>query len=908
MEGEMKEQIPILLIEDNPGDADLIRLLLADEDRAEFEIVWVSRLAAAFDRLKEQEFRLVMVDPGLPDSSGMDTIRKLRQAVCDLPIVVITDNNDEETGLAALREGAQDYLIKGRFPDDFLARVLCNALERNQVQKRLNESERFLRSTLDALTSHIAILDDKGMILLVNKAWQQFAAANHADPGKVMEGADYLAVCENIRDGETEAGARDFAAGIRSVMKGGSDFFEMEYPCHSPEEKRWFVGRVSPFCGEGDHRVVVAHENITLRKLAELENVKSLELLNETQRLSRVGGWKYDLVDGKIHWTDEVYRIYGLEKERYDPSDIPKDIDFYAPEDRKRIEEAFQRAVTEGRSYDLELRFHAADGRRLWVRTLGHAEWQDGKINRVSGNIMDVTESRHARDSLLESELRLQTILDAISDNIILLDSDLKIQWPNLAACKFAGLPREELIGRFCFEALQMGSGICADCPVEQAVRTGRMQMDTRTDSQGRTLSIKGCPVRDVAGKIIGVVEMSEDVSERLSLEEQLRQAQKMETIGLLAGGIAHDFNNILSAIIGYSELAQQRNLFDEVLSGYLANVLKAGHRAKNLVHRILAFSRQAETRYMPVKIGYIIKEILKMIRATLPATITIHQKIHGDGWVMGDPTQIHQVIMNLCINAHHAMRENGGDLGVSISVEDMAGETAGSSGLSAKPYLRVDITDTGVGMDETVLSRLFEPYFTTKIKGEGTGLGLSVAFGIMQSHGGMIRVESKIGKGSVFHLYFPKLDDPVSPAFVHEPESIPSGSERILVVDDEAALTDLMKRLLESLGYQVTAYNDPLAALRDFRNDPELYDLAIVDMTMPQMTGDILARELMNVRPGLPVMVCTGFSERMDKDKAKSSGIRAVLEKPFERKDLAGQVRHVLDSSLQAGACLAKD
>lgn len=895
----MKKRITVLIIEDNPGDADLIQSLLSEACQAKFQFIIATRLADALVRLEQDEIGMALVDLNLPDSSGLDTIRKLRKSAGGLPLVVITGNDDEETVMATLREGVQDYLIKGRLSGESLERGILYAMERHEAQKQLHESELFLRSILDALTGHIVILENDGRIMSTNKAWRDFAMANHADLGKVMEGANYLAVCESVREHEEAAVARDFAAGIRSVLAGKSDFFEMEYPCDSPEEKRWFVGRVSPFFSAGDRRVVIVHDNITSRKQAELESMKNLKLLNETQQLSKVGGWDYDPASNRIIWTDEVYRIHGLSKGEHDPSDISKNIEFYAPEDRKKIEQVIQQAVAKGQSYDLTLRFHAADGRRLWVRTLGHAEWQDGQIKRISGNIMDVTESKQAQDSLLESEMRMRTILNAMDDIIILMDMDLKILWPNLAACDAAGLAREEMLGKHCFEVSQARSDVCSGCPVEKAVRSGLTHTDTFVNRKGRTLFLKGCPVTDTAGKIVGAVEVAVDITERLRLEEQLRQAQKMESIGLLAGGIAHDFNNILSAIIGYTELAQQRNLSGDKLNDYLTNVLKSGHRAKNLVYQILAFSRQAESSVLPVKMSLIIKEAIKMLRATLPTTISLKQKFSVDGNVMGDPTQIHQVVMNLCINAHHAMRENGGNLTVGIEEDDMA-LVPDAPPISTRTgyYLRMVVSDTGTGMEENVRKHLFEPYFTTKPKGEGTGLGLSVVYGIVKNHGGMIRVESEPGKGTTFHLYFPKHADPDPVKPLDNGREVPGGKERILFVDDEDILTLLIKRLLEPLGYHVTVFTDPLEALEHFRHHPDQYDLVMTDMTMPKMASDTLALELMAVRPDIPVMICTGFSERINEDQAKRIGVRALLKKPFEKKHMAEEIRRAIDNN----------
>jgi len=379
-----------------------------------------------------------------------------------------------------------------------------------------------------------------------------------------------------------------------------------------------------------------------------------------------------------------------------------------------------------------------------------------------------------------------------------------------------------------------------------------------------------------------------------------LRQAQKMEALGTLAGGIAHDFNNILGVIIGYTEMAQMETDEGSSPQSSFQEVLKAANRAKDLVKQILAFSRQGEQEKRPVQVGLITNEALKMLRASLPSTIEIQKDVQSKAAVMADPTQIHQVLMNLCTNAAHAMRREGGIL--SVSLQDVRIEQdfiAPNSELLYGPYVRLTVKDTGHGIAPFILDRIFDPFFTTKKQGVGTGLGLSVVHGIVKSHGGAIEVESVPGQGTSFHVFFPAMEAAVEKPVV-QAGALPSGSECILIVDDEPGLAKTTMQMLERLGYLVefrTNGVDALEAVRA-RAHENRFDLVITDMTMPHLTGADLARELFKLDPQLAVVLCTGFSERMDPEKAQKLGIQGFLMKPFALRDLAEMVRRVLDEN----------
>ncbi|MFO7558211.1 MAG: PAS domain S-box protein [Desulfobacterales bacterium] len=384
---------------------------------------------------------------------------------------------------------------------------------------------------------------------------------------------------------------------------------------------------------------------------------------------------------------------------------------------------------------------------------------------------------------------------------------------------------------------------------------------------------------------------------DRKKVEDRLRRAQKMEAIGTLAGGIAHDFNNILSAIIGFTQLAMNQIPADSPVLEDLKEVLTGAERARNLVKQILAFSRQQEEEISLIQVAPVLKETINLLRSTLPTSIEIRQKIEPEvGSILADPTQIHQVIMNLCTNAGYAMREQGGTLELRLTQQEVDDDSADKpTGLRPGEYIRLSVSDTGQGIAPEVLNKVFDPYFTTKSRGEGTGLGLSMVHGIVETYGGVVSVYSELKKGTIFHVYLPVIQEDIKSETFKLKQS-PGGDERILFVDDETPIVKAGKRILEELGYRVETKTSPTEALELFRTHPDQFDLVITDMTMPGMTGDRLSQEVMNIRPDIPVILCTGFSEKITKKNAKDfAGVKAFLMKPFSKDELAFAIRKVI-------------
>ncbi|MCK5341193.1 MAG: response regulator, partial [Desulfobulbaceae bacterium] len=419
---------------------------------------------------------------------------------------------------------------------------------------------------------------------------------------------------------------------------------------------------------------------------------------------------------------------------------------------------------------------------------------------------------------------------------------------------------------------------------------------------------VTATPFSDANGRLIGIVEDFKDISgqkraekEKAQLEDDLRHSQKMEAVGTLAGGIAHDFNNILNGMLTYTRLLKDGITKGSEQENFVQEIIKGGKQAANLVRQILAFSKRTEYKRRPLQIQPIIREALKFLKRSLPTTIELRQHLDSDTRaVLADETQIYQVVMNLCTNAYHAMREHGGILEVRLEQVDTDSVLIGKIGdLKGRKFVRLTVSDTGHGMDKFTRQRIFDPYFTTKEQGEGTGLGLSRVHGIVMRHKGAISVKSRPGKGSEFTIYLPVVDlAPATQEPHKETKLTHEGHGRILFVDDAEYNARSGKLILESIGFEVTALTDSAQALEVFREDPNRFDIVVTDQTMPQMTGFELAQELFHVRPDLPVIMITGHSEIVDSERAKSIGIREFLLKPLDIDLLAETITNILDSA----------
>jgi PAS domain S-box-containing protein len=536
-------------------------------------------------------------------------------------------------------------------------------------------------------------------------------------------------------------------------------------------------------------------------------------------------------------------------------------------------------------------------------------------VRKLEQKMLELEEEIQARreteDELRKTNSFLDSIIENIPDMIFLKDADeLRFVSFNKAGEDLLGYSRDQLLGKNDYDFFPKEQ---ADFFKEQDRKVLRRkevldipeEMVLTRNKGERILHTKKVPIMDAEGDPMYLLGISEDITnlkkseaERQQLNSQLLQAQKLESIGNLAGGIAHDFNNILSSIIGFTEIALDDIPTGSNVEDSLQEVYKAGKRAKELVKQILTIARKSDEEIKPIHAKTIVKEALKFLRSSIPTTIEIQQQIASESSIMGNPTQFHQILMNLCTNAAHAMEENGGLL--KVDLEDVRLEKCDFiQGLGVPPgeYIRLSVSDTGSGMSPEVIGSIFDPYYTTKGPGEGTGLGLALVHGIVEKYGGKIEVSSELGQGSIFSIYLPiiKTHQNCDP---YVKEDLPTGSERILFVDDEGAIAKMGSQMLERLGYSVTYQTSSIEALKLFHEKPDDFDLVITDMTMSNMPGDKLAAELMKIRQNIPVILCTGYSKKMSDKAASDIGIKAFAYKPVGKADLAKTVRKVLDEA----------
>lgn len=513
----------------------------------------------------------------------------------------------------------------------------------------------------------------------------------------------------------------------------------------------------------------------------------------------------------------------------------------------------------------------------------------------------DITERKKSEKKLRKEKEKFRLLVETSPQGVALIDKDGTYKYINPQFTEIFGYTLADIpTGKDWFEKAYPDPDYrqqAVSTWVDDLSRFNAGEIRPRifkvTCKDGSKKEINFQPVSQATGEQFILYE---DISEKSRLETQLRQVQKMEAIGTFAGGIAHDFNNILSAIVGYTELVLGKTAKDSPQYDDLQEILHAGLRARDLVKQILTFSRQAEQKRQPVQVNLIVKEVLKFLRSSLPSSIEIRRNIDSDARVLADPTQIHQVLMNLCANAKHAMRQSGGVLKVSlVEVQLDAAFAATHSEAVAGSHVKLTVADNGEGMPAEVLEKIFDPFFTTKGKEEGTGLGLAVVHGIVKSCGGFITVYSQLGQGSTFNVYMPIIQAVAKPQ-VEIKGPLPTGTERVLFVDDEKLLVDIGRQMMERKGYRVTSRTSSIEALELFKAKPGDFDLVVTDMTMPNMSGLELAREIIRLQPDTPVILCTGFSETLNEAGARDAGIKAFLYKPVSLDALIRTAREVLD------------
>ncbi len=825
----MKRPLRALIVEDSEDDA---LLLLKELQRAGFEPIHerVETPEAFTKALETERWDIIIADFVMPRFSGLEALRIVNEMNQDAPFIVLSGLIREDEAVEAMRAGAKDFIVKGKWARLIPAveRELHDADERRKQRRTeaaLLESETRYRSIFEHSADGMSISrpdpkSGKWRIIDCNAAFVGMS-------GRIRE---ELLASTDVRDFQED--------GDGPGESGKPTVFDVQMPqkrlfsWKRPDGRENYIESIAvPFFGTDHQLMLVIDRDVTEQARAEA-NVRHLNTVLRAVR--------------------NVNQLIFHEK------------------NRKVLLKTICDNFTENRGYSF-----------AWI-SLYNAS---GKIGELLTSDM---ESEHDGFFVEMIEAMAEACeLNMPAEPEVLVIENGRPQCITCPLCRRFPFDRRMLV-RLAYEGEVFGA-LGVSVP-------GNLVIDAEEQALfGEAAGDIGLALHRMRAE----EEHRSMKQEKTKLETQLRQAQKLETIGTLAGGIAHDFNNVLFPIIGYTELALEDLDPASPVRRNLNEVLKASLRAKELIGQILTFSRRTEQARNPLKIGSVVNEAMKLLRASIPSSIRMEKDFQPNpGAIMADATQIHQVIMNLCTNAFQAMGENGGVLAVSLQNVDMDVDYTDTN-LSMKPgpYIKLSVSDTGHGMTHDVVERIFEPFFTTKPSGQGTGMGLSVVHGIVKSHGGSISVYSEPGIGTTFNVYLPRIGSLESSREEKPQPVIPGGKERVLLVDDEEMIVAMLKEALERMGYRVDARTDSRHALESFEKDPFAYDMVISDQTMPVLSGMELAEKMQRLRPDIPIILCTGFSERINREMGVGAGFRECIMKPVVKSELALAMRRVLDN-----------
>jgi PAS domain S-box-containing protein len=759
-----------------------------------------------------------------------------------------------------------------------LARSVAIALAQRKAEESLRISEKKYRVLFDTFPLGITIADPSGNIVETNDtAVKMLGITKEEHKSRRIESPEWRI----LDSGGTVMDPQDYTS--TRALKENRVIENVEMEVMKPDGKTvWLSVTAAPLLLE-KYGVVVTYSDITTRKQAE-ENYQTLfrEMIDGFALHEIICDSAGKPVDYRFLAVNPAFeRLTGLKADQI----IGKTVLEVLPGTEGHWIDTYGRVALTGEPIHFENK-HGTLAKFYEVKAYRPAK------NQFACIFTDITNRKRADELLKKSEERYRTILEAINDPVFISSADHIIQYMNMAMKERVGF---DAMGQKCYKILHNLDEECSWCDSQKIFSEGYSEKNITSPKDNRSFNIVSSVFVNENGSL-SKLSVLRDITEFKALQEHLQQAQKIESIGTLAGGIAHDFNNILSPIMLHSELVMDELPKDSPLQHDMKEIFKASNRAKELVQQILTFARKKSSEKIFLKSSIVIKEAVKFLRSTIPTSIDIHYNVKTEqDTINTDPTQLNQIIMNLGVNASHAMREKGGLLEIILDNEDISKEKSGSFiKLYPGRYLKLSVRDTGTGIQPGVIDRIFDPYFTTKKVGEGTGLGLATVYGIVKDSGGEIKVESEPGKGTVFHIYFPLVIEE-TPVKEEQKAKLSGGHEHILFVDDEVASVDTMEKMLKKLGYRVTTKTSSTEALEFFSQHHDAVDLVITDMTMPDMTGKELAEQIRTLNKNIPVILCTGYSDQINEYDAIEMGINAFIMKPYVRMELANTIRKVL-------------